>query len=79
MATKTKTLYMVHCTSGLCDYNTHHLFNSKDEAVEMWNALYKEHSEIYMEKVYFEDLNNHEYYYEDDETNVKLYITEHEL
>ena len=74
---ETKKMYMVHQTSGLCDYNSHWLFATREDAVWFWNALYKEHSTTYMERVLFEDLNNQEYYYEDDETNVKLYITEH--
>ena len=76
---KTNTVYMVHCTFGLCDYNTHYLFKDKDDAVRFWHKLYEEHSRIDYEWVFFKDVDKQVYYYQDGETNVKLYITEHKL
>ena len=79
MATKNKNLFMVHVTYGLCDYNEHFLFDTYEKAKEHWLELYEIHKKAYAENVYYLNEEQCIFYYEDRDTNCKLYITKHEL
>ena len=79
------TFYVVNIAHDLCDYNEHHAFATKDEAIDCFNFLRKEVyiddqpesygvSEVYKDEpldFYFNDRHG--------ENSVRFYITEHTL
>ena len=73
-----KTIYILHETHSLCDYNDHEVFTSFARAqkfFELTKADIEKRNDI--EEVYCDEAD--EFYVQVDGDSIRLYITTHEI